>query len=127
MDTPATSRFTRRIATLTAPALALLTLGLAAPAHAAGAPTISGSCDSTSAAGQFSCSAAVSGGTAPYTFSWTNVQNTNSYRVGGGATTGWLAGGCWRGTAGGVRLTVTDSTGAVASQTYQFYCYLSTP
>ncbi|MEY9856075.1 hypothetical protein ABH935_001679 [Catenulispora sp. GAS73] len=104
---PAARRRTRRA---TVPLAALLTataFTVATPAHAT-ALDATASC-SSSGGGHFVCVATVSGGTAPYAYSWTPIYNAV---IRNGANSQVMIGLCDVNRQSAVDLTVTDSTGA---------------
>ncbi|MEU8922469.1 hypothetical protein AB0D10_16245 [Kitasatospora sp. NPDC048545] len=119
---------TRRLGALTAPLLALATLGLAAPAHAATAhattaPSVTVVCDSGNSV--WSCDAYAAGGSGNYSYSWTAVGNAGFYS---GLTAPGAYGPCRTNLAAAVKVTVTDNgTGASVSRQEGFFCYAIAP
>lgn len=110
-------RWTRRA---TVPLAALLTaaaFGVATPAHAAGLDATA-DC-SSSGGGHFVCVATVSGGTAPYAYSWTPIYNAV---IRNGANSQVMTGLCDVNHQSAVGLTVTDSTGASTTTTGGLDC-----
>ena len=104
---PAARRRTRRA---TVPLAALLTTAaftIATPAHAT-ALYAEATC-SSSGGGHFLCVATVTGGTAPYAYTWSPIVNT---AIRNGAHSQVMTGFCEVNHQGAVDLTVTDATGA---------------
>jgi hypothetical protein len=77
-------------------------------ANASGTPQVVVNCESGS--GRFLCAGSVSGGTAPYTITWTAVTHATITRTGGATAQGT----CSPGTVD-VRMNVRDAAGATAS------------
>ncbi|MER7578364.1 hypothetical protein [Kitasatospora sp. NPDC097691] len=113
----------RRLGALTAPLLALATLGLAAPAHADAAPSVTVLCDSGNSV--WSCDAYATGGSGNYSYSWSAVANAGFYS---GLTASSAYGPCRTNLAAAVQVTVTDNgTGATVSRQGRFFCYSIAP
>ncbi|MEY9931249.1 hypothetical protein ABH926_005898 [Catenulispora sp. GP43] len=113
----AAHRSARRAAVPLAALLSAAALGLASPAHAAGLSAIA-HC-SSSGGGHFVCAATVSGGTAPYAYSWTPVYNAV---ITHGANGQVVTGLCTVDLESTLSLTVSDSTGASTTTTGALTC-----
>ncbi|MER7773305.1 hypothetical protein [Kitasatospora sp. NPDC096140] len=114
---------TRRLGVLAAPLLALATLGLAAPAHADAAPSVTVLCDSGNSV--WSCDAYATGGSGNYSYSWSAVSNAGFFS---GRTAPSAYGPCRTNLAATVQVTVTDNgTGASVTQQGRFFCYAIAP
>ena len=118
----AAHRSTPRVAVPLAALVAATAFGVGTPAHASGL-SADASCDS-SGNGHFVCVATVSGGTAPYAYTWTPVYNA-VIRV--GAHSSVVTGLCDVNHGSTLDLTVTDATGASTSTTGALDCTAIAP
>ncbi|WP_194909513.1 hypothetical protein [Catenulispora rubra] len=113
----AAHRSARRAAVPLAALLTAAAFGIATPAHAT---SLYASADcSSSGGGHFVCVATVTGGTAPYAYSWTPIYNA---AIRGGANGQVVIGVCDVNRQGSLDLTVTDSTGATWDTTGGLDC-----
>src|SRR2546423_5999177 len=116
---------THRVPLLLAPlltAVGAVDIAAAVPARAAALSTTP-DCES-SGGGHFTCFSGVSGGTAPYTFSWQPVTNA---AITSSTTGSLIRGACTVNRFSNVKLTVTDATGATASGFGPFTCTAIAP
>ncbi|MFE6049949.1 hypothetical protein ACFQ6N_04285 [Kitasatospora sp. NPDC056446] len=114
---------TRRLGVLAAPLLALATVGLAAPAQADAAPSVTVVCDAGNSV--WSCDANATGGSGSYSYSWSAVGNAGFYS---GTTASSAYGPCRTNLAAVVQVTVTDNgTGAGVFRQGRFFCYAIAP
>lgn len=99
-------------------ALIIAVVGLLATSVIPGAASTTLSVDlvycSSLGGGSFECYATLSGGTGPYTYTWTPTPVVNHGY--------YMTGNCTVGRPKVVHLTVTDSTGATDSQSGSFQC-----
>lgn len=109
-------RSSRAAGTFIASAVTALAVVSTGPAAHAAALSTSGICN-YEGAGAFDCTISISGGTAPYTVSWSG-SNVSYYLYGddfvdGNCTTGFSSTATW---------TVRDATGATVSSSKTFFC-----
>jgi hypothetical protein len=113
----AAHRSARRVTVPLAAFLTVAAFGVGTPAHAAGLSAVA-HC-SSSGGGHFVCVATVSGGTAPYAYSWTPIYNAV---IRNGANSQVVSGLCTVNRSSTLGLTVTDHTGAGTSTTGGLDC-----
>lgn len=70
-------------------------------------------------AGQFTCSAQVANGTAPFSYSWTGFNDT----ITSPTTNATVSGTCNIGSAAGAFVSVTDSTGQTGFRGNSTICF----